>query len=171
MRMVRAFIGFGSNLGDRSHFVEEALRRLDQTPGVRLLRRSRVRETDPVGGPPQPRFLNGVAEIETTLDARSLLRRLLEIEAELGRARGAAVSRWGPRVIDLDLLLFGDQRIQEADLRVPHPRISEREFVLTPLEDLEPRLAQAFRNSPGLPGSETSPRRSGCPGPAAGCPP
>jgi 2-amino-4-hydroxy-6-hydroxymethyldihydropteridine diphosphokinase len=132
--MERAFIGIGSNLDDRRRWVETAVARLDTLPGTRVMARSEVRETDPVG-PPQPKYLNAVVELETALEPRALLEALHGIEADLGRVRA---ERWGPRTIDLDLLLFGDRAIDEPDLRVPHPRIAERRFVLEPLAELAP---------------------------------
>jgi 2-amino-4-hydroxy-6-hydroxymethyldihydropteridine diphosphokinase len=101
---------------------------------TRVVARSAVRETDPVG-PPQPRFLNAVVEIETGLEPRALLDAMHAIERDLGRVRA---ERWGPRTIDLDLLLFGDRTIDEPDLCVPHPRLAERRFVLEPLAELAP---------------------------------
>lgn len=131
--MTRAFVGLGSNLGDRLDNLRRALQLLEDR-GVRVLRSSRVYETDPVGGPPQPDFLNAVAEVETGETARGLLEACREAERALGRARG---ERWGPRVIDLDVLTFGDEEIDEPDLHVPHPRMHERGFVLIPLLELE----------------------------------
>ncbi len=98
-----------------------------------------MRETDPVGLLDQPRFLNAAARVRTTLGARELLAQLLAVERELGRTRGGG--RWGPRTIDLDLLLYGDEAIDESGLTVPHPRLHERRFVLEPLADLDPGLA------------------------------
>ena len=100
---------------------------------------SSLRETDPVGVADQPPFLNGAAEIETVLSPRALLERLLAVERELGRDRSAE-RRWGPRTIDLDLLLYGDEIVADRDLRVPHPRLHERRFVLEPLAELDPGL-------------------------------
>jgi 2-amino-4-hydroxy-6-hydroxymethyldihydropteridine diphosphokinase len=137
--MVRAWIALGSNLGERAAYLDLALRELARTPHTRVLRRSTWHETDPVGGPAgQGRYLNGVAELETSLSARTLLERCLAIEREAGRTRGA---RDGPRTLDIDLLLFGDERIDEPDLRVPHPRLEERTFVLAPLCELAPDMA------------------------------
>jgi 2-amino-4-hydroxy-6-hydroxymethyldihydropteridine diphosphokinase len=132
-----AYVGLGSNLGDREENIRRALERLEELGSVRA---SGVRETDPVGVTDQPKFLNAVAELETGLPARELLERLLEIERQLGRNR-AAETRWGPRTIDLDLLLFGDETIDEPGLTVPHPRLAERRFVLEPLHELDPALA------------------------------
>jgi 2-amino-4-hydroxy-6-hydroxymethyldihydropteridine diphosphokinase len=129
----RAFVGIGSNLGNRLDNLRRAVHLLDDR-GVRVLRSSRVYETEPVGGPPQPDYLNAVIEVETGGTARDLLRACLETERALGRVRG---ERWGPRVIDLDVLTFGAREIDEPDLQVPHPRMHERGFVLIPLLELE----------------------------------
>ncbi len=136
--MTRAFVGLGSNLGDREGVVRRALELLGSSPGVRVVAVSRLRETDPVGLLDQPRFVNGAAAVETELDPRALLERLLAVERELGRTRRGP--RFGPRTIDLDLLLFEDLVIEEAGLRVPHPRLHERRFVLEPLAELDPGL-------------------------------
>ena len=135
--MTRAYIGIGSNLGDRDRYISDALRRLDDGRGTTLLTVAQSRETDPVGAEEQPRFLNTVALIESALPARELLDRLLQIERDLGRERR---ERWGPRTIDLDLLLYGDEVIDDDGLTVPHPRLHERRFVLEPLAELAPTL-------------------------------
>jgi 2-amino-4-hydroxy-6-hydroxymethyldihydropteridine diphosphokinase len=131
--LTRAFVGLGSNLGDREDYLRRALDRLGAA------RVSSIRETEPVGVTDQPNFLNAVAEVETDLTARELLQLLLEIERELGRDRSRG-QRWGPRTIDLDLLLYGDDVIAEPGLTVPHPRLAERSFVLEPLHELDPEL-------------------------------
>ena len=136
--MTRAFVGLGSNLGDREATIHRALDELGRAPGLRVVRVSTLRETDPVGYTDQPRFLNGAAEVETSLDARGLLDALLGVERALGRERTGP--RFGPRTIDLDLLLFGDEIVDEPGLRVPHPRVHERRFALEPLADLDPGL-------------------------------
>ena len=123
-------------MGDREENVRRALDLLAELGSVRS---SRVRETDPVGVTDQPNFLNAVAELDTDLAARELLERLLEIERALGRERSTE-QRWGPRTIDLDLLLYGDETIEEPGLSVPHPRLAERRFVLEPLCELAPEL-------------------------------
>jgi 2-amino-4-hydroxy-6-hydroxymethyldihydropteridine diphosphokinase len=130
---VRALVALGSNVGDRLTTLEAAVDRLDAVEGVRFVRSSRVYETDPVG-PPQPDFLNAVVEIETELAPRDLLSALQSIEADLGRTRDL---RWGPRTIDLDLLVYDEESIAEPDLEVPHPRMHERAFVLLPLLELD----------------------------------
>jgi 2-amino-4-hydroxy-6-hydroxymethyldihydropteridine diphosphokinase len=127
-----AYVGLGANLGDREGTIRAAVADL---PGVVTV--STLRETDPVGITDQPRFLNGVAALETGLTPRELLDVLLAVERRLGRERG---QRWGPRTIDLDLLLYGDEVIDETGLTIPHPRLHERRFVLEPLADLAPKL-------------------------------
>jgi 2-amino-4-hydroxy-6-hydroxymethyldihydropteridine diphosphokinase len=135
--VTRAFVGLGSNLGDREATILRALARLQDEPELRIVRVSSLRETEPVGYVDQPQFLNGVAELETELPARDLLTRLLAIERELGRTRGEGPTL-GPRTIDLDLLLYGEETIAEAGLQVPHPRMHERRFALEPLAELDP---------------------------------
>ena len=130
--MTRAYVGVGANLGDREATIRAAL---DALPGVVGV--SELRETEPVGVVDQPPFLNGAVVLETELSARELLETLLAIERDLGRERR---ERWGPRTIDLDLLLYGDETIDEPGLTVPHPRLHERRFVLEPLLDLDPEL-------------------------------
>ena len=132
---VRAFLSLGSNLGDRLANLQQAVDRLARTEGIRVVRASRVYETDPVG-PPQPDYLNAVVEVETILLPRSLLEACLGIEAAMGRVRAA--ERWGPRIVDLDVLTYGDEQIDEPGLTVPHPRMFGRAFVLVPLLELEP---------------------------------
>jgi 2-amino-4-hydroxy-6-hydroxymethyldihydropteridine diphosphokinase len=134
---VKAYVGLGSNLGDRERNLRRAVARLAELGSVRS---SSVRETDPVGIADQPRFLNAAVELETELAPRDLLDRLLAIERELGRDR-ALERRWGPRLVDLDLLLYGDEVVDEPGLTVPHPRLAERRFVLEPLHELDPELA------------------------------
>jgi len=132
--MTEAYIGVGSNIGDRAGYIESAIKKIAATPDIKVEKASPIYETDPVGGPPQGRFLNGAVKISTDLSARQLMDRLLEIESELGRKRDLPNR---PRVIDLDILTYGDQRIEEEGLVVPHPRMNEREFVLKPLADLK----------------------------------
>jgi 2-amino-4-hydroxy-6-hydroxymethyldihydropteridine diphosphokinase len=132
-----AYIGLGSNLGDREGILHAALERLSQLGALRV---SSFRETVPVGVTDQPMFINAAAELETDLGAKELLEALLEIERELGRKRRAE-TRWGPRTIDLDLLLFGEETIDEPGLTVPHPRLADRRFALEPLYELTPDLA------------------------------
>lgn len=130
--MTIAYVGLGSNLGDRERLIATAAELIGAT------RLSTVIETEPWGIADQPRFLNAVAEIETPLTARQLLDHLLDVERRLGRERVGP--QWGPRTIDLDLLLFGDHVIDEPGLVVPHPHLTEREFVLRPLAELVPSL-------------------------------
>jgi 2-amino-4-hydroxy-6-hydroxymethyldihydropteridine diphosphokinase len=132
-----AYIGLGANLGDREENLRAALERLRVLGPIRV---SSFRETEPVGVTDQPPFLNAVAELETDLAPRELLARLLEIERELGRER-AAETRWGPRPIDLDLLVYEHETVEEPGLTVPHPRLAERRFALEPLHELAPDLA------------------------------
>jgi 2-amino-4-hydroxy-6-hydroxymethyldihydropteridine diphosphokinase len=130
--MTLAYVALGSNLGER----EATIRAAAAAIGARRL--SPIVETEPWGYEDQPRFLNAVAELDTELAPRALLERLLEVERLLGRVRTGP--RWGPRTIDLDLLLYGEKRIAEPDLEVPHPRMHERAFVLEPLAALAPEL-------------------------------
>jgi len=135
---VRAYVGLGSNLGDREVTLRRAIELLGNEPGVEVVAVSSLRETDPVGYVEQPRFLNGAATIETELEPRDLLNRLLYIERALGRDRSGP--RYGPRTVDLDLLLYGDRVVDEPGLKVPHPRLAERRFALEPLVELDSRL-------------------------------
>jgi 2-amino-4-hydroxy-6-hydroxymethyldihydropteridine diphosphokinase len=137
--VVRAYVGLGSNLGDREATLRAALGDLDSSPGVRVAAVSTLIETDPVGFLDQPRFLNGVAALETELPARALLELLLAVERRHGRDR-EGVPPQGPRTLDLDLLLYGSAELDEPGLRVPHPRLHERAFVLGPLAELDPSL-------------------------------
>ena len=137
--MTRSFVGLGANLEDPRGQIERALELLAADEGIELVAVSTLRETDPVGYEDQPRFVNGAAELRTTLSARELLERLLEIERSLGRVRGEG-PRFGPRTIDLDLLLHGDEVLREPGLEVPHPRLHERRFALEPLAELDPAL-------------------------------
>jgi 2-amino-4-hydroxy-6-hydroxymethyldihydropteridine diphosphokinase len=137
--MTRTFVGLGANLEDPRAQIDRALELLAEEDGVEVVAVSTLRETDPVGYEDQPRFLNGAAELRTTLGARELLERLLEIERRMGRVRGEG-PRFGPRTIDLDLLLYGDEVIDEPGLEIPHPRLHERAFALEPLAELDPAL-------------------------------
>ncbi len=137
--MVRAFVGLGSNLGDREATLRAAVGRLRRLSGIEVRGVSAFRDTEPVGYLQQPRFLNGVVELETDLTARALLGVLLELERAFGRDRSAG-SPQGPRTLDLDLLLYGDETIDEPLLKVPHPRLYKRRFVLEPLAELDPGL-------------------------------
>lgn len=137
--MTRAYIALGANLGDRERTIRAALAALAATPEIEVVAVSSLVETDPVGYLDQPRFLNGAAALETTLPARELLELLLAVERRFGRARDE-VPPQGPRTLDLDLLLYGSARIEEPGLRIPHPRLHERRFVLEPLAELDASL-------------------------------
>ena len=134
--MTRAFLSIGSNLGDRLSHCRQALEKLSRESGLAIAAVSHVYETEPVGQRSQPDFLNLVVALETEQSPRELLRLCQRIEQELGRQVG---ERWGPRVIDLDILLLGDQVVSEPDLEIPHPRMHERRFVLVPLQEIDSR--------------------------------
>src|SRR6188508_1665543 len=136
--MVQCLIALGSNQGDRVGNLSKALESLHQEDAVKVGRVSSFYETTPIGGPRgQEKYFNAAAIVETTLSPAEVLAALLAIERKLGRERG---ERWGPRTIDLDLLLYGDETIDEPGLTVPHPRLHERRFALEPLADLDPGL-------------------------------
>ena len=132
-----AYVGLGANLGDRQAGMQQALRELAVLPTIKIVSVSSVYETAPVGVTDQPDFLNQVIAVRTTLSAPALLHALLHLENQMGRTRTV---RWGPRVIDLDLLLYGDAQIALPGLTVPHPRLRERAFVLVPLAEIAPAL-------------------------------
>lgn len=134
----RVFIGLGSNVGDRLAFLKAAMTALRATAGVVVARTSSVYETDPVGVEDQPMFLNAVAELRTDLAPSELLGRLKQIETEVGRTPG---EHWGPREIDLDLLMYGDEMIEDGHLEVPHPEMAHRSFVLVPLLEIDRDIA------------------------------
>lgn len=136
--MSRAYVGLGANLGDRAATLARALELLDDRPEIEVVAVSSFRETDPVGYLEQPRFLNAAAEIETSLGPERLLGVLLDVERELGRVRGGP--RYGPRTVDLDLLLMDGVTVVEPGLTLPHPRLHERAFALAPLAELDPSL-------------------------------
>jgi 2-amino-4-hydroxy-6-hydroxymethyldihydropteridine diphosphokinase len=136
--VTRAYVGLGANLGDREATIRGAVEALAGEDGIEVVGVSTLRETEPVGVGAQPQFINGVAAVETTLSARDLLERLLEIEQRFGRVR--IPGEHGPRTLDLDLLLYGGETIDEPGLAVPHPRLHERRFVLEPLAELAPGL-------------------------------
>lgn len=136
--MTRAYVGLGANLGPREQTLRRAVELLAASRGVEVVAVSELRETEPVGVLDQPRFLNGAVALETALSPRELLARMLAIERELGRVRGGA--RWGPRTVDLDLLVFGAETVDEPGLRVPHPHLHERRFALEPLAEIDPEL-------------------------------
>jgi 2-amino-4-hydroxy-6-hydroxymethyldihydropteridine diphosphokinase len=136
--MATAFVGIGSNLGDRETNLRQALDLLAAEEGIEVVAVSRLRETEPVGPVEQGPFLNGAVQVTTELTPRTLLGRLLDIEQRLGRVRR---ERFGPRTIDLDLLVFDDEVVDEPGLTLPHPRLHERRFALEPLAELAPGLA------------------------------
>jgi len=131
--MVTCYLGIGSNLGNRKKNIKTAIKMLDGTRGIKVDKASRLFETKPVGGPPQPKFLNGALKIKTSLSPEGLLMALQDIEDKLGRVRTV---KNGPRTIDLDILFFGSKIINKKNLKIPHPRLIEREFALRPLRDL-----------------------------------
>jgi 2-amino-4-hydroxy-6-hydroxymethyldihydropteridine diphosphokinase len=142
----RAYVGLGSNLGDREATIRAAVAELGAVEGVDLVGVSTLVDTEPVGYTDQPRFLNGAAALETRLPPRELLDLLLAVEARFGRDRAAAPPQ-GPRTLDLDLLLYGGDQIDEPGLEIPHPRLHERAFVLGPLAELDPALEVPGRGS------------------------
>jgi 2-amino-4-hydroxy-6-hydroxymethyldihydropteridine diphosphokinase len=139
-----AYLALGSNLGDRLEHLQRAVDLLGDEEGVRVVASSRVWETDPVGGPPQPRYLNAVVRVETDLEPRELLAACQRVESALGRVR---IERWGPRTIDVDVLTYDEVPVDEPDLTIPHPRMHERGFVLVPLRELD--------DDPMLPGGRS----------------
>jgi 2-amino-4-hydroxy-6-hydroxymethyldihydropteridine diphosphokinase len=149
--MRRAYLGIGSNLGDRAALLQGAVDGLAATDGITVVAVSPVYETEPVGGPEQPDYLNAVVAVDTHLPPRRLLEVAQALERQSGRVRG---ERWGPRSLDVDVLLVGEEHVDEPDLVVPHPRLYERAFVMVPLADLDPMLA------PWVPPGETGVRRS-----------
>jgi 2-amino-4-hydroxy-6-hydroxymethyldihydropteridine diphosphokinase len=147
----RSYLGLGSNVGDRAGALQAAVDGLAAADGVTVVAASPVYETDPVGGPEQPEYLNAVVAVDTDRTARELLEVAKRLEHEAGRVPG---ERWGPRPLDVDVLLVDDDEVDEPDLVVPHPRLYERAFVMVPLADLDPMLA------PWVPPVEAEVRRS-----------
>lgn len=137
---VVSYLSLGSNLGHKENYLAQARSRIGATPGIKLLRESPLYRTRPVGNTDQDWFLNQVVEIETTATATTLLAACQQIEIELGRVRH---ERWGPRTLDIDILLYGDAKSSDPVLTLPHPRMLERAFVLVPLADLSPNLVVA----------------------------
>jgi 2-amino-4-hydroxy-6-hydroxymethyldihydropteridine diphosphokinase len=131
---VRAFLALGSNLGDRLANLQRAVDLLGRRPRLAIVKSSRVFQTEPVGGPPQPDYLNAVVEARTTFSPRELLDACLAVEQDMGRKRK---ERWGPRVIDVDVLTYSQEEVNEPGLQIPHPRMHERGFVLIPLLELD----------------------------------
>lgn len=138
--MTAAWIGLGANLGDASHTVRAAIAALGELPGTRLTLASRLYATPAWGNEDQPPFVNAVASVDTDLSAVALLQAMLALEQRFGRVRDPAV-HWGPRALDLDLLLFGEQVLDLPELKVPHPYLHERAFVLVPLAEIAADLA------------------------------
>jgi 2-amino-4-hydroxy-6-hydroxymethyldihydropteridine diphosphokinase len=147
----RTYFGLGSNLGDRAAHLQDAVDGLAVTDRITVIAASPVYETEPVGGPEQPDYLNAVVAVDTDLAPRQLLEVAQRLEHEAEREHG---ERWGPRTLDVDVLLVGDEHVDEPDLVVPHPRLFERAFVMVPLADLDPMLA------PWVPPGETGVRRT-----------
>ncbi len=135
--MATVFLGLGSNLGDRADMIRTALARLSDEYGVGIEKVSSFIETDPVGGPPQGRFINAVARVRTELTPQALLSAVMDIERQLGRVRGVPN---GPRTIDIDILLYDSITVSTETLTIPHPRMRDRAFVMTPLREIQPDL-------------------------------
>lgn len=140
--MTKAYIGIGSNVGDRQEFCREAVRALGESPGIDVHATSSLYETSPLGGPPQRSFVNAVVRIDTELSPRGLLEACKRIEARMGREESDI--RWGPRVVDLDILLYGEEKVNEPDLEIPHAHIANRRFVLIPLLEVDPDVTDPW---------------------------
>ncbi len=145
--MTTAYVGLGSNLGDRRAHLQAAVDALARADGVTVVRLSRVYETDPVGGPEQGAYLNAVVALDVALDPHALLQLAHRIEDGAHRVRR---ERWGPRTLDVDILLYDELRIDDIDLTIPHPRMWERGFVLAPLRDVAPALVSPTATWNGL---------------------
>ena len=145
-KMARVFIGIGSNEGDRLATISQAVQRLGSHHGIQVVRMAMIYETEPVGVTDQPDFLNTVVEVETTFSPHGLLTITKSLERDLGRLPSS--QRWGPRPIDLDLLLYDDLVIQDPDLTIPHPQMHQRRFVLEPLAQLAPELVHPVLGHP-----------------------
>ena len=135
LNRITGFLGLGTNIGDRKKNLARALTSLNNRPDLTILRTSRIYETEPWGLVDQPKFLNRVAEIATSISPRELLERVKKLETDMGREAGP---RFGPRLIDIDILLLEDQVVDEPDLQIPHARLHERAFVLVPLAEIAP---------------------------------
>ena len=146
--MVVSFIGIGSNLGVREDNIRRAIDYLSKYKGIKIDKVSRIIETEPQGGPPQGKYLNGVIKVNTDLSPRELLRALQSIENMMGRVRTV---RFGPRIIDLDILLYGDKTVDEPELKIPHPEMFKRKFVIEPLLEIEPKLKDYHTFTANLP--------------------
>lgn len=140
--MIEAFIGIGSNVGDRAVFVRSAVDALNSADGVEITATSSLYETSPIGGPPQRSYVNMVIRLRTSIDHRDLLELCQRIEQRLGREESDI--RWGPRVVDLDILIYDNTKISEPDLEIPHPRMTGRRFVLIPLLEIDPEIADPW---------------------------
>jgi 2-amino-4-hydroxy-6-hydroxymethyldihydropteridine diphosphokinase len=140
--MVVCYIGLGSNLGDRQYYINTAIRRIRLLMNTRVTKISGIIETEPEEGPPQGEYLNCVIEIQTSLSPYELLKRLQKIEVDLGRVR---TIKNGPRNIDLDIILYGNARINENSLCIPHPRMLKREFVMKPLKEIAPDVIKRLK--------------------------
>ena len=143
--MIESFVGIGSNVGDRAHFARAAVEQLNSADGVEITATSSLYETSPIGGPPQRSYVNMVIRLRTSLDHRQLLELCQSVEQRLGRE--ASDIRWGPRVVDLDILTFDNTKISEPDLEIPHPRMTQRRFVLIPLLEIDPDIADPWGTS------------------------
>jgi 2-amino-4-hydroxy-6-hydroxymethyldihydropteridine diphosphokinase len=140
--MIESFIGIGSNVGDRAAFVRSAVAHLNSSDGLEVTAASSLYETSPIGGPPQRSYVNMVVRVRTSLDHRGLLDLTQSIEQRLGREESEI--RWGPRVVDLDVLTFDNTKISEPDLEIPHPRLTQRRFALIPLLEIDPEAADPW---------------------------
>ncbi|MCU5747019.1 2-amino-4-hydroxy-6-hydroxymethyldihydropteridine diphosphokinase [Staphylococcus sp. SQ8-PEA] len=137
--MVEAYLSLGSNMGERAYHLREALSLLDQIEGINVTKVSSIYETAPIGYTDQDPFLNLCAKVETSLAPHDLLHRCLDVERRLHRVREI---RWGPRTCDIDIILYGDEQIDDNELTVPHPRMRERAFVIIPLQEIAPRAVE-----------------------------
>lgn len=135
--MIKSYLGIGSNLGRRQINIKKAIKKIKELPNTKVTKISKFVETDPVGGPKQRKFLNGALEIKTSLKPQDLLKAIKKIEKDLGRVKTV---KNGPRVIDLDILLYNKKNIHEKKLIIPHPRMWQRDFVLRPLKEIFPKL-------------------------------
>ena len=142
-----AYLALGANLGDRLENLRFAIEKLSEHPEINIVKVSSVYETEPVGGPPQPDYLNAVVAVETTLTARELLETALSIEQEANRVRA---EKWGPRTLDIDVLLVGEEKHDEPGLEIPHPRMWERPFVLVPLYEIAPQFFASPPDNSGV---------------------
>ena len=140
--MTEAYLGIGSNVGDRVEFCRSAVELLRGSEGIQVTATSSLYETSPIGGPPQRSFVNLVVLVRTELAPRELLLVCKDIEARLGREQSDI--RWGPRVVDLDVLTYGEEKVNEPELEIPHPRMTQRRFVLVPLLEVDPDAADPW---------------------------